>query len=128
MAQGADVLGQNTDSPAIVQVAEQRGVHAFGGDSDMSKYGPHSQVTAPTENWADYYIDEIRKVMAGTWTGGRQTADGIKEKMVVLAPLNKSVPADVARLFEERKRDIVDGKLLPFAGPLKDTTGAVKGA
>src|SRR5580692_5278831 len=43
IAQGADVLGQNTDSPAVVQVAEQRGVHAFGWDSDMSKYGPHSQ-------------------------------------------------------------------------------------
>jgi len=92
----------------------------------MSKYGPHSQLTANTENWADYYIDEIRKVMAGTWTGGRQTADGIKEKMVVLMPLNKSVPADVARLFDEKKRDIVDGKLVPFAGPLKDNTGVVK--
>src|SRR5712664_1118273 len=126
IAQGADVLGQNTDSPAIVQVAEQRGVHAFGWDSDMSKYGPHSQLTANTENWADYYIDEIRKVMAGTWTGGRQTADGIKEKMVVLTPRNKSVPADVVRLFEEKKRAIIDGKLLPFAGPIKDNAGATK--
>jgi simple sugar transport system substrate-binding protein len=126
IAQGADVLGQNTDSPATVQVAEQRGVHAFGWDSDMSKYGPHSQLTANTENWADYYIDEVRKVMAGTWTGGRQTAYGIKENMVVLTPLNKSVPADVVRLFEEKKRDIIDGKLLPFAGPLKENTGAVR--
>jgi basic membrane protein A len=107
-------------------VAEQRGVHAFGWDSDMSKYGPHSQLTANTENWSDYYVDEIRKVMAGTWTGGRQTADGIKEKMVVLTPLNKSVPSDVARLFEERKRDIADGKLKPFVGPLKDSTGVVR--
>jgi basic membrane protein A len=107
-------------------VAEQRGVHAFGWDSDMSKYGPHSQLTANTENWADYYVDEVRKVSAGTWTGGRQTAYGIKENMVVLTPLNKSVPDDVARLFAEKKRDIVDGKLQPFAGPLKDNTGAVK--
>jgi simple sugar transport system substrate-binding protein len=44
----------------------------------------------------------------------------------VLTPLNKSVPADVARLFEEKKRAIVDGKLVPFAGPLKDNTGVVK--
>jgi simple sugar transport system substrate-binding protein len=126
IAQGADVLSQNTDSPAVVQVAEQRGVHAFGWDSDMSKYGPHSQLTANTENWADYYIDEVRKVMAGTWIGGRQTAYGIKEKMVVLTPLNKSIPPDVARLFEEKKRDIIDGKLMPFAGPLKENTGVVR--
>jgi basic membrane protein A and related proteins len=126
IAQGADVLSQNTDSPAVVQAAEKHGVHAFGWDSDMSKYGPTAQLTANTENWADYYIDEVRKVMAGTWTGGRRTANGIKENMVVLMPLNKSVPPDVARLFEEKKRGIIEGKLLPFAGPLKDNAGAMK--
>jgi basic membrane protein A len=126
IAQGADVLSQNTDSPAIVQAAEQHGVHAFGWDSDMSKYGPHAQLTANTENWADYYIDEARQAMAGTWTGGRQVANGLKENMVVLTPLNKSVPPNVAQLFEEKKRAIIDGKLVPFSGPLKDNTGAVK--
>jgi basic membrane protein A len=126
IAQGADVLSQNTDSPAIVQAAEQHGVHAFGWDSDMSKYGPHAQLTANTENWADYYIDEARQAMAGTWTGGRQVANGLKENMVVLTPLNKSVPPNVALLFEEKKRAIIDGKLVPFSGPLKDNTGAVK--
>ena len=126
IGQGADVLGQNTDSPAVVQVAEKRGVHAFGWDSDMSKYGPTAQLTANTENWGDYYIEEVRKVMAGTWTGGRHTANGLKENMVVLAPLNKSVPAETARLFEEKKRAIMDGKLVPFAGPLKDNSGVVK--
>jgi simple sugar transport system substrate-binding protein len=126
IAQGADVLAQNTDSPAVVQTAEKRGVHAFGWDSDMAKYGPTAELTANTENWADYYIDEARKVLAGTWTGGRRTEYGLKENMVVLTPLNKSVPADVARLFEEKKRAIIDGKLAPFGGPIKDNTGAVK--
>jgi simple sugar transport system substrate-binding protein len=126
IAQGADVLAQNTDSPAVVQAAERHGVHAFGWDSDMSKYGPNAQLTANTENWADYYIDEVRKVQAGTWSGGRQTANGIKENMVVLTPLNDSVPPEVARLFEEKKRDIAAGKLIPFAGPLKDNGGATK--
>jgi simple sugar transport system substrate-binding protein len=126
IAQGADVLAQNTDSPAVVQVAEQRGIHAFGWDSDMSKYGPHAQLTANTENWADYYIEEVRKVMAGNWTGGHQVANGLKENMVVLTPLNKSVPPDVAKLFEATKSAIIDGKLRLFAGPLKDNTGSVK--
>lgn len=126
IAQGADVLSQNTDSPAIVQVAEKHGVHAFGWDSDMSTYGPNAQLTANTENWADYYIDEVRKVMEGTWTGGRRTANGLEENMVVLTPLNKSVPPDVARLFGEKKRAIIEGKLIPFAGPLKDNAGEMK--
>jgi simple sugar transport system substrate-binding protein len=126
IAQGADVLSQNTDSPAIVQAAEQHGVHAFGWDSDMSQYGPHAQLTANTENWADYYIEEVRMVKAGTWTGGRHIAYGLKEHMVVLTPLNKSVPPETVKLFEEKKRAIIDATLSPFAGPLRDNTGAVK--
>ncbi len=126
VAQGVDVLAQNTDSPAVVQVAEQHGVHAFGWDSDMSKYGPAAQLTANTENWTDYYISEVKQAMAGTWTGGRQTADGIKENMVVLMPLNKSVAPDVVKLFDEARRDIAAGKVVPFAGPLNDNAGTVK--
>ncbi|HEY0846860.1 MAG TPA: BMP family ABC transporter substrate-binding protein, partial [Noviherbaspirillum sp.] len=32
---GADVLIQNTDSPAVLKVAQEKGVRAFGWDSDM---------------------------------------------------------------------------------------------
>lgn len=126
IAQGADVLCQNTDSPAVVQTAERKGVYAFGWDSDMSKYGPRAQLTANTQNWGVYYIEEVKKVMDGTWTGARETRWGIKENMVVLAPLHKSVPADVAQLFEERKQAIANGTLDVFTGPVKDNKGAVK--
>jgi basic membrane protein A and related proteins len=126
IAQGADVLGQNTDSPATVQVAEEKGIYAFGWDSDMAKYGPHAQLTANTENWAPYYIDEVNKALDGSWTGGRKNRLGIKEGVVVLTPLNAAIPADVARLFDTKKQAIVAGSLLPFAGPIKDNTGAVK--
>jgi basic membrane protein A and related proteins len=126
IAQGADVLGQNTDSPATVQVAEEKGIYAFGWDSDMAKYGPHAQLTANTENWGPYYIDEVNKALDGSWTGGRKNRLGIKEGVVVLTALNAAIPADVARLFETRKQAIVAGSLLPFAGPIKDNTGAVK--
>jgi basic membrane protein A and related proteins len=126
VAQGADVLCQNTDSPSVVQVAEQKGVHAFGWDSDMLKYGPHAELAANTENWGGYYIDEVRKLTAGTWTGGRHTIGGLKENMVVLTPLNASIPPELAKLVEERKQAIVSGKLLAFAGPLKDNTGVLR--
>jgi simple sugar transport system substrate-binding protein len=125
-AQGADVLCQNTDSPAVVQVAEQKGIHAFGWDSDMAKYGPHAQLTANTENWGAYYIEEVSKLIAGTWTGGRHTTGGLKEKMVVLTRLNPSVPLKLANLLETKRQALVAGMLKPFAGPLKDNTGVLK--
>jgi simple sugar transport system substrate-binding protein len=109
-----------------MQVAEEKGIHAFGWDSDMTRYGPHAQLTANTENWGVYYIDEINGILNGAWTGGRQTRLGIKEGVVVLTPLNPSIPAEVAKQFEAKKQAIAAGSLVPFAGPIKDNSGAVK--
>ncbi len=81
-------------------------MYAFGWDSDMSKYGPRAQLTANTQHWGVYYVEEVRKALNKTWTGNRQTKWGIKENMVVFAPLSKAIPAEVAKLFEERKQAI----------------------
>lgn len=125
IAQGADMLCQNTDSPAIVQVAQEKGIYAFGWDSDMKKFAPKSQLTANTNNWGVYYIDTIKKVMAGTWKP-EVVKWGLKEGLVVMAPLNSVVPAAVAKVFEEKKKALSDGTLTPFQGPVKDQSGAIK--
>lgn len=125
VAQGADMLAQNTDSPAVVQVAQEKGVHAFGWDTDMAKYGPKAQLSANTENWGVYYSQQVKQQLAGTWKPS-QTLWGLKEDLVRLSPLNAAVPADVAKLFAEKKQAIIDGKLVPFAGPLKDNQGKVR--
>ena len=92
----------------------------------MARYGPHAQLTANTENWGVYYIDEVKRILEGTWSGDRQTRSGLKEGVVVLTPLNAAVPADVARQFESAKQAIGAGTLLPFAGPIRDSRGALR--
>ncbi|MGV7211143.1 BMP family ABC transporter substrate-binding protein [Oxalobacteraceae bacterium A2-2] len=125
VAQGADVLAQNTDSPATLQVAQEKGVYAFGWDSDMSKFAPKAHLTAATNNWGGYYIDTAKAVIAGTWKSA-DTRGGLKEGMVKMSPLNPVVPADAAKIFEEKKAAIAAGKFHPFTGPIKDQSGAVK--
>jgi simple sugar transport system substrate-binding protein len=124
-AQGADAIAQNTDSPAIVQFAQEKGIAAFGWDSDMTKFAPKSHVSASTNNWGVYYIDTVKKVLDGTWAS-HDTKWGLKEGLVVMSPLNKAVPAALAKTFEARRKDIIDGKFTPFQGPLKDQSGAVR--
>jgi basic membrane protein A len=123
IAQGADVLSQNTDSPAAVQVAQEKGKYAFGWDSDQAKYGPKAHLTANTQDWSIYYTDVAKKALSGAWTGNRITRWGLKEKAIVLTQLNPVVPPDVAKMFEEKKQAIAAGTLVPFTGPLKDNTG-----
>ena len=125
IAQGADVLSQNTDSPAVIQTAQEKGMYAFGWDSDMSKFGPKAQLVASTLNWGPYYTQAVKTVLTGSWKP-TDTLWGIKEGTVVLTALNPVVPPAVAKLFNAKKQAIVDGKLVMFAGPVKDQSGTIR--
>ena len=46
--------------------------------------------------------------------------------MLFRSPLNQAVPADAAKLFEEKKAAMIAGKFHPFQGPIKDQSGAIK--
>jgi basic membrane protein A and related proteins len=123
IAQGADAVAQNTDSPASIQAAQEKGTYAFSIDADMSSFGKKAQLTGSTEDWSGYYIAETKKVLDGSWTGNRRTRWGIKEGLVVMAPLNPDIPPAAVKVFEEKKAKIVSGELKPFGGPIKDNTG-----
>jgi simple sugar transport system substrate-binding protein len=123
--QSCDVLYQNTDSAAVVQLAEEKGLYAFGQDSDMSKYGPKSHLSANVVNWGVYYKAKVKAALEGKWKS-EDTKWGMKEGMIQMSPLNAAVPADVAKLFEEKKAAIRDGKFHPFGGPVKLQDGSVK--
>ena len=120
--QGADILAQHTDSPAIVQEAESRGVHAFGQSSDMARFGQNAHLTAIVDNWGPYYIERVKAVQAGTW----QTHNiwwGLKEGMVEIAPYGPAVPPEVAQEADQVKNAIIAGELHPFAGPIYNQAG-----
>src|SRR6266581_7601931 len=119
--QGADVIMQHTDSPAAMQVAAQRGVFAFGQDSDMSKFGPKAQLTAIINNWAPYYVKQIKAAVDGKWKP-EDTWDGLKEKMVVMAPYT-NMPADVKKMAMDAEAAIIGGTLHPFKCPVVGQDG-----
>jgi simple sugar transport system substrate-binding protein len=120
--QGADIITQHTDSPAPLQVAEKRGVFAFGQASDMKNFAPKAQLTSIVDNWDNYYIERVKAVMDGTWKS-QDVWDGIKPGMVEMAEYGDAVPADVRKLADEVKQSIVDGTFHPFQGPIKNQKG-----
>ncbi|MDO9005046.1 MAG: BMP family ABC transporter substrate-binding protein [Aquabacterium sp.] len=123
--QQCDVFYQNTDSPAIVQLAQTKGLYAFGQDSDMRAFGPKAHLTANTVNWGVYYVHKVRQALVGQWKA-EDTKWGMKEGMIELPALNPVVPPDVAKLFNDKKAAILAGQFHPFRGPVKDQAGALK--
>jgi basic membrane protein A len=119
--QGADVIMQHTDSPAAMQIASERGKLAFGQDSEMIKFGPKSQLTSIEDNWAPYYIERVKAELDGTWKS-EDTWDGLKEKMVVMAPYT-NMPDDVKKLAMDTEAGIIAGTIKPFKCPVLGQDG-----
>jgi simple sugar transport system substrate-binding protein len=122
ISQGADVVTHHTDSTAVVQAAETKNVYAVAYHSDMSKYGPNSQITAVTHVWDKYYTERAQAVLNGTWKPDNVWG-GLKDGMIQMGPFGKSVPKDVQDQMKKAEADIAAGKLHPFTGPMKDNEG-----
>ncbi len=120
--QGADIVTQHTDSPAPLQVAEERGVMGFGQASDMIAFAPKAQLTSIIDDWDQYYIDRTQAVLDGTWES-QDTWDGIASGMVAFPEYSADVPEDVKAAAEVIREGIVDGTLHPFQGPILDQAG-----
>jgi len=120
--QGADVILQHTDSPAPLQVAEERGVFGIGQASDMSKFAPTAQLTAIIDNWDSYYVGRAKAVIDGTWTSS-DTWGGLDTGLVEMASFNESLDASVAADAQKALDAIIAGTLHPFTGPISDQDG-----
>ncbi len=120
--QGADILTQHTDSAAAMQFANERGILAFGQDSDMIKFGPKAQLTAIINNWSPYYVDRIKLALDGKWATG-DVWGGLNSNIVKMAGYT-NMPDDVKKMAMETEAAISSGKFHPFKCPIVNQDGA----
>ena len=120
---GADVLMQNTDSPAVLKTAQDKGKRAFGWDSDMTAYGPKAHLASAVINWTPYYVQATREALEGKWSGGKHTWWGVKEGAIDIVSIAEDVPADTKAKVEEVKKGLKDGSFAIWKGPLVDNAG-----
>jgi simple sugar transport system substrate-binding protein len=122
--QGCDVITQHTDSPSPLQVAQSRGVKAFGEATDMSKFAPTSELSANVNLWGPYYIQRIQAALDATWTS-TDVWGGFAEGMLKMSPFS-NMPDDVKALAQQTVDEISSGKQKIWVGPLVDQSGATK--
>ena len=132
IAEGADILAQHTDSPAMLQTAQKAGVRGFGQSSDMKAFAPKAQLFSSVNNWGPYYISKIQQMMDGKWSTGDgpdhwagNTWVGMADEYLVLSPF-ENMPADVAKAAAQAAADIKSGKNKIFTGPIKDNAGKLR--
>ena len=119
---GADVLFQNTDSPAVLKTAQEKGKRAFGWDSDMTAYGPKAHLASAVINWGPYYIKATKDALDGKWATG-QSWWGVKEGAIDIVSIADDVPADIKTKVETVKAGLKDGSYSLWKGPIVGQDG-----
>jgi basic membrane protein A and related proteins len=122
---GADVIGQNVDSPAAGQFAESAGVPWVGYDSDAKKFAPKQWLTAAVYDWGPYYVARTKAAMNGTWKSGFYYGT-IKDGMIKLASYGPKVSAKTRAMIAQKKAALASGKFYEFEGPLYDQSGKLR--
>ena len=119
---GADVLFQNTDSPAVLKTAQEKGKRAFGWDSDMTAYGPKAHLASAVINWGPYYIKATQDALDGKWATGSSWW-GVKEGAIDIVSIADDVPADIKTKVETVKAGLKDGSYSIWKGPIVGQDG-----
>ena len=119
---GADVLFQNTDSPAVLKTAQDKGKRAFGWDSDMTAYGPKAHLASAVINWTPYYVHTVKDVLEGK-NASTQSWWGVKEGAIDIVSIADDVPAETKAKLDEIKAGLKDGSFVIWKGPIMDNTG-----
>ena len=123
IGQGADIITQHTDSTAPLQIAQSKGILAFGQASDMYNFAPESQMTSIIDQWGPYYVARVKAVLDGTWES-TDTWGGMDTGMVEMAPYT-NVPPAVEIVAKNLEAAIISGEFDPFGG--KFTVGELLG-
>ncbi|MEL6120389.1 MAG: BMP family ABC transporter substrate-binding protein [Pseudomonadota bacterium] len=119
---GADFLFGIMDEAAYLQVAEEAGIWAAMWNTDIRQYGPNAYVSSVLLDWTDYYVDQVKKRVEGTWSG-----NGLD-----LLPMGagvdrdewgQNVPQDVRDHVDDIRAKMLSGEFNPFVGPMNDNQG-----
>jgi len=125
VAAGADVLGQNVDSPSAGQYAESKGIPWVGYDSDARKFAPKQWLTAAVYDWSVYYIPRVKAAINGTWKTGFYYGT-IKDGFTDIAPYGPKVTAKTKAAIAAKRKALIKGTFYEFTGPIYDQKGKLR--
>jgi basic membrane lipoprotein Med (substrate-binding protein (PBP1-ABC) superfamily) len=124
---GVDVVTMIVDSPAtIVQTAAKRNIMSIGFHCLCAQsVAGQGWLTGIGFTWGPLFTKFAKDVMAGTWKS-ENTIGTLTEGYASIAPYGPAVSEETKQLVEQKKADLISGKLLVFKGPIVDNEGKVR--
>lgn len=122
---GCDVIAQHQDTTACQLAAAEAGVYSIGYNTPTPFAAPSSYLCAPIFHWEAFVQDDVERYRRGEWKS-RAYWGGLEAGMVDLSPLSSLCASGTSALVEKAKREIIDGTLKIFKGPLIDNKGVIR--
>jgi basic membrane lipoprotein Med (substrate-binding protein (PBP1-ABC) superfamily) len=121
---GVDVVTMIVDSPAtVVQTADKRGIMSIGFHClCVQNAAGKSWLTGIGFVWGDLFTKFVSDVQNGTWKS-ENNVGALDKGYAQIAPFSDKVSADTKTLVDQKKADIIAGKLKVFTGPIVDNAG-----
>lgn len=125
--QGVDVITMHVDSPStVISTAESRGVYSIGFQSlAAQQFAPEYWISGTGYTLGGKLTWLASTVIDGTWEPIFLRC-GIADGCMAIAPFGPKVPQEIQDLVTQVHADITAGKIVVFAGPIKDQDGNIK--
>ena len=123
METGIDILAfsQGGFSP-LLKLAEDNHLKVVGAFTTARELAPTQWLTGVSFNWGPFYAQICQSVIDHTWKSKEYLCD-IRSGSIDLAPFGPLVPNAVRQEVVSLKDKMKTGKLVIFAGPVKDAQG-----
>ena len=141
---GSDIVVSGTDTTIPLEVAAGQQVtcdatgaptpvYTIGYDNpDACDASPEWCLTSAYWSWGPLYADLVSSIWEGSWDPSQiiweQMRSTPEESVVGMSEMSSKVPGPVRILADQKIPELVApaGIHLPFRGPLRDTTGALR--
>ena len=125
--QEVDVITMHVDSPqTVISTAESRGVYSIGYQNlAAQQFAPEYWITGQGFTLGGKFTWLASTVMDGTWEPIFLRC-GLSDGCMAIAPFGPKVPQEVIDKVAQVQADLESGKIVTFAGPIKDQDGNVK--
>lgn len=117
-----DVAAMHTDSLAVLEEADARGIYSIGYNYDNAQSYPDTFLTAPVWNWEVFYSKHILECIQGK-LHGESYWEGIETGIIDLSPFTDNVRAGTAEKVAQARKALEDGSFDVFYGPIWDNEG-----
>jgi basic membrane lipoprotein Med (substrate-binding protein (PBP1-ABC) superfamily) len=120
---GCDVIRPFQDAvKTVIEISANRGVHAFGCNSDPVELDPETWLSSCTMKW-EGWIKQIKKAVEGNYETV-EIVGSFSEQLMDLGRFGNTVTKEIADKVYAVRQDIIDGKLHVFEGPVYAQDGS----